>query len=248
MYFLLVGAIIYTYSTAIYLTSAMIYLIGNALYIIPVLQFDAEDEEGNISTHDSVLSVEPVKHTETYSLEDEQWSIYSNGVMKTGSSPGMSGLMFSCYRNPSSRARACTSSNAIRVGGKIDATAPYQCGHSASLGRDPCKENMLLARVRAGNKTCSICNRVLASTQFLRNHIWSAHIDETCYQVLVIPMCYKCISGNISQNEGCTSAVLWQRLCHIKSQKPALGGSLWEVSPMPVLWDNIHPHKITYRA
>ena len=47
-----------------------------ALYIIPVLQFDAEDEEGNVSTQ---LSVEPIKHTETYSLGDEHWSIYSDG-------------------------------------------------------------------------------------------------------------------------------------------------------------------------
>ena len=49
------------------------------IYIILVLQFNAEDQEENISTHDSVLPVEPVKHTETYSLEDEHWSIYSNG-------------------------------------------------------------------------------------------------------------------------------------------------------------------------
>ena len=56
----------------------MIYLIGTALYII-ALQFHAEDQEGNVSTHDSVLPVEPVKHTETYSLQDEHWSINSDG-------------------------------------------------------------------------------------------------------------------------------------------------------------------------
>ena len=76
MYFLLVGAIIYAYGTAIYPISTVIYLIGTKLYIIPVLQFDAKDEEGNVSTHDSVLSVELIKHTETYSLEDEHWSIH----------------------------------------------------------------------------------------------------------------------------------------------------------------------------
>ena len=67
------------YSAILYLCSAMIYLIGAMLYIILVLQFDAEDQEGNVSTHDSVLPVEPVKHTETYSPEDEHWSIYSDG-------------------------------------------------------------------------------------------------------------------------------------------------------------------------
>ena len=49
------------------------------LYIILVLRFDAEDQEGNISTHDSVLPVEPVKHTGTYFPEDEHWSICSDG-------------------------------------------------------------------------------------------------------------------------------------------------------------------------
>ena len=77
--FFSVGTIVYPYSTAIYPVSTTIYLIGTVLYIIPVLQFDAEDKEGNVSTHDSMLSIEPVKHTETYSLRDEHWSIYSDG-------------------------------------------------------------------------------------------------------------------------------------------------------------------------
>ena len=61
-----------------------------------------------------------------------------------------------------------------------------------SLGKDPCKEYKLskapavLARVRAGNRTCSICSRVLATTKSFRNHIRSNHRDETCYQ------CNKC--------------------------------------------------------
>ena len=50
MYFLSVGTVIYTYGAVIYPISAVIYLIGTALYIIPVLQFTAEDEEGNVST------------------------------------------------------------------------------------------------------------------------------------------------------------------------------------------------------
>ena len=97
--FFLVGTIVYLYGTAIYLVSAAIYLIGTTLYIIPVLQFNAKDEEGNVSTHDSILSVEPIKHTETYSLRNEHWSIYSYGDDEDKFIPGMSGLMSNCHKN-----------------------------------------------------------------------------------------------------------------------------------------------------
>ena len=122
---------------------------------------------------------------------------------------------------------------------------------------DPCKEYKLskapavLARVRAGNKTCSICSRVLSSTQSLRNHICSAHMDETCYQ------CDKCgksfgdsyvlqVHYRKHQPEGKPqwATVGHSGLCHSGPQDPAYGGPSWEVSPMPVLWDNIHSHKV----
>ena len=175
--FFWVGTVVYTYSATIYLVSAAIYLIGATLYIIPVLQFDAEDEEGNVSTHDSVLSIEPIKHTETYSLGMNNGSSTVMEVMKTSSSPG------------------------------------------------------------AGNRTCSICSRVLASTQSLRNHICSAHMDETCYQcdkcgkILVIPMHFRCTPGNINQKGSHISAGLWQRLCHSRPQGPAYGGPSWKSAP-----------------
>ena len=54
-----------------FIISTVIYLIGATIYIALVLQFNPEEQEGNVSTHDSVLPVEPVKHTKTYSLEDE---------------------------------------------------------------------------------------------------------------------------------------------------------------------------------
>ena len=59
------------YSAILYLLAAMICLISTAIYSVLVLQFDAEDQDGNVLTHDSVLPVEPFKHTEIYSLEDE---------------------------------------------------------------------------------------------------------------------------------------------------------------------------------
>ena len=89
--FFSVGAV-YTYSATIYPISAMIYLRGTTFYIVPVLQFDAEDEEGNVSTHNSVLSIEPIKHTET-------WSIYSDENDEDKFIPGASGLMSSCHKN-----------------------------------------------------------------------------------------------------------------------------------------------------
>ena len=172
MYFLLVGTVIYTYSATIYLISTMIYLIGAVLYIIPVLQFDAEDEEGNVSTHDSMLSVEPVKHTETYSLGDEHWSIYSDGsdedrFILIREWPNVQLPQRPLPSEPEPAPPAMPSGLVEKL---------MQQHHTnvdilLSLGKDPCKEYKLskapavLARVWAGNKTCTICNRVLASTQ-----------------------------------------------------------------------------------
>ena len=186
MYFPLVGAIIYTYSAMIYLISAMIYLIGTTLYIIPVLQFDAKDEEGNVSTHNSMLSVEPIKPTETYSLEDEHWSIYRDGGDEDRFIPRCEWPNVQLPQKP--LPPEPEPAPPAMLSGLVEKL--MQLHHTnvdilLSLGRDPCKEYKLskapavLARVRAGNKTCSICNRVLASTQSLRNHIWSVHMDET---------------------------------------------------------------------
>ena len=191
--FFLVGAIVYTYGAMIYPISTTIYLRGTAFYIIPVLQFDAKDEEGNVSTHDSMLSIEPVKHTETYSLEDEHWSIYSDGGDEDKFIPKHEWPNVQLPQKPlppaSEPAPPAMPSGLVE---KLMQQHHTTVDISLSLGKDPCKEYKLskapavLARVRAGNRSCSICSRVLASTQSLRNHIRSAHMDETCYQ------CNKC--------------------------------------------------------
>ena len=171
----------------------MIYLINAKLYIILVLQFNAEDQEGNVSTHDSVLPVEPVKHTETYSLEDEHWSIYSDGgdedkFVSRCKWPNVQLPQKPPPPEPEPEPPAMPMGLVDKLMQQHHTNADIQY----SLGRDPCKEYKLskapavLARVRAGNKTCSICSRVLASTQSLCNHIRSAHMDETCYK------CDKC--------------------------------------------------------
>ena len=171
----------------------MIYLIGTTLYIIFVLQFDAKDQEGNISTHDSVLPVEPVKHTETYSLEDKHWSIYSDGQGEDKFVPMHEWPNVQLSQKP--LPPEPEPEPPVMPMGLVDKL--MQQNHTNadilySLGRDPCKEYelskapALLARVRAGNKTCSICSGVLASTQFLCNHIRNAHVDETCHK------CDKC--------------------------------------------------------
>ena len=174
----------------------MIYLIGTALYIIPVLQFDAEYKEGNVSTHDSVLSIEPIEHTETYSLRDEHWSIYSDGGGEDKFIPRCEWPNAQLPQKP--LPPASEPFPPVMPSGLVEKL--MQQHHTnvdilLSLGKDPCKEYKqskaptVLARVRAGNKTCSICSRVLASTQSLRNHICSAHMDKTCYQ------CNKCTKG-----------------------------------------------------
>ena len=167
----------------------MIYLISTILYTIFILQFDAEDHKENISTHDSVLLVEPVKHTETYSPEEEHWSIYSDGGDEDRFVPRHDWPNLQLPQKPlppEPEPEPPARVDKLMQQHQTNADILY------SLGRDPCKEYKLskapavLAWIRVGNKTCSICSRVLASTQSLHNHIKSTHMDETCYK------CDKC--------------------------------------------------------
>ena len=58
----------------------------------------------------------------------------------------------------------------------------------AALNVDACKEYKLhnvpavLSRVRKGNKTCTICQRVCSSTQALRTHIMGQHMSYPALQ------------------------------------------------------------------
>ena len=184
--------IFFSVGAIVYMHGAMIYLVS-MLYIVPVLQFNAKDEEGNVSTHDSVLSIEPIKHTENYSLWDKHWSIYSDGGDEDKFIPRCEWSNVQLPQKPlppaSEPASPAMPSGLVE---KLMQQHHTNVGILLSLGKDPCKEYKLykapavLTRVRVGNRICSICSRVLASTQSLRNHICSAHMDETCYQ------CDKC--------------------------------------------------------
>ena len=140
-----------------------------------------------------MLSVEPVKQSETYSLGDEHWSIYSDGGDKDRFFPRHEWPNVQLPQKPLPPEPEPTPP--VMPSGLVEKL--MQQHHTnvdilLSPGRDPCKEYKLskapavLARVRAGNKACSICSRVLASTQSIRNHNRSALLDATCYQ------CDKC--------------------------------------------------------
>ena len=66
-----------------------------------------------------------------------------------------------------------------------------------SMGYDHCgevkraKAPSVLARVRKGNVTCSICKTKLSSTQSLRSHIRSRHLEESQQQ-------FKCLQYNVA--------------------------------------------------
>ena len=66
-----------------------------------------------------------------------------------------------------------------------------------SMGYDPCydfkrsKAPSVLARVREGNVICSICKTKLSSTQSLRSHIRSKHLEESQQQ-------FKCQQCNVA--------------------------------------------------
>ena len=159
----MVGAVVYTYGTTIDLVSTTIYLIGAALYIIPVLQFDAKDKEGNVSTNNSMLSIEPVKHTETYSLGDEHWSIYNDGGDEDKFIPRRKWPNVQLPQKPLPPASE-PAPPAMLSGFMEKLMQQYHTNVDIllSLGKDPCKEYKLsktpalLARARAGNGICSI--------------------------------------------------------------------------------------------
>ena len=220
------------YDSILYLLSTVICLIGAVIYIVLVLQFDVADQDGNVSPHDSILPVEPVKQTETYSLEDEHRSITSDGGDEDKFVPRcelpsvqLSQKPLPLEPEPEPPAMPMGLVDKLMQQHHTNADILY------FLGRDSCREYKLsrapavLARVRKGNKTCSICSRVLASTQSLCNHIRRAHIDETCYK------CDKCgksfgdsyvlqVHLKKHQMQG-----LWQSFCHSGPQKPIYGSS-----------------------
>ena len=65
------------------------------------------------------------------------------------------------------------------------------------MGYDPCgefkraKPPSVLARVREGTVTCSICKAKLSSTQSLRSHLRSKHLEESQQQ-------FKCQQCNVA--------------------------------------------------
>ena len=166
-------------------------------------------------THDSVLPVEPVKHTQTYFLSDKHWSIYSNGGDEDKFVPWYEWPNVSLPQKPEPEPPAMP----IGLVNKLMQQHHTNADILYSLGRDPCKEYKLseapavLARVSAGNKTCSICNRVLASTQSLHNHIRSALIRmrpvtsaKSVARVLGTLTCCRYIRKSISQKGNPTNA------------------------------------------
>ena len=68
----------------------------------------------------------------------------------------------------------------------------HLCKVMSTLDIDPCKKYRyscapaVLSRVRQGNKTCTICNKVCSTTQNLRIHIRSQHMKDSRFK------CSKC--------------------------------------------------------
>ena len=139
--------------------------------------------------------MEPVKHTETYSLEDEHWSIYSDGGDENKFLPRHKWPNVQLPQKPLPPEPE-PEPPAMPMG-LVDKSMQQHHTNADilyTLGKDPCKEYKLskapavLARVRAGNQICSMAIKPAIfvaeclPAQSLCNHIRSTNMDETCYK------------------------------------------------------------------
>ena len=163
---------------------------------------DVEDDLGNITKELYVLQTAPLESHAGYRLETEDPAVYSDGGeddpdgwVCTRAWPHLP--IPTRRRKPASPAGRST----------LDTPGELSCGSAhtqlkkdlllqhhnlvrmlAALGIDACKEYRLhnapavLSRVRQGNKTCSICQRVCSGTQALKVHIRGQHMEDSSLQ------------------------------------------------------------------
>ena len=164
----------------------------------------AEDNIGNVTRMWYILKVTPLKSNPGFSLRQEDPEVYSDG-----GEDGGDGLV--CRRAwphiqmPSRPARPQASQLRVevptlpqRVKKDLLEQRHHLCQLMSTLDIDPYKEYRyscppaVLSRVRQGNRTCTICNKVCSTTQNLRIHIRGQHMKDTRFK------CSKCnnVAGN----------------------------------------------------
>ena len=159
-----------------------------------------EDEAGNIIKEVYVQPVAPLEFHAGYRLASEDPAIFSDGG-KDDKDGWVCPRVWPQVPIPVCRLAPSTS----RPSTSLAAEAPCGSSHSqlkrdllqqhhnlvnflAALNVDACKEYKLhdapavLSRVREGNKTCTICQKVCSSMQALKTHIRGQHMKDPALQ------------------------------------------------------------------
>ena len=156
---------------------------------------EAEDE--TIHMEDSLLSVAPLQCIDDYKLEEED-----PGVFSDGDDPVDKWTPWRMWPDKPLPVKQAAPEPQAEQANQAFIDHLMQQHHTnarvlESMGYDPCgefkrsKAPSVLAKVREGNFTCSICKTKLSSTQSLRSHIRSKHLGESQQQ-------FKCQQCNVA--------------------------------------------------
>ena len=156
----------------------------NHIPSILVLQHDVEAEDGTIHVEDSLLSVAPLQCIDNYKLEEEDPSVFSDG-----DDPVDKWIPRREWPDKPLPIKQAAPEPQAEQANQVFIDHLMQQHHMnakmlESMGYDPCgefkrsKAPSVLARVREGNVTCSLCKTKLSSTQSLGSHIRSKHLEE----------------------------------------------------------------------
>ena len=143
--------------------------------MLRVHEYDAEDDQGNVTQMWSVLKVAPFESNPGFSLRQEDLEIYSDG----GEDDGDDWVCCRAWPHlqmPARKVRPKSSQPSAQVPTlpqRVKQDLLEQHHHLCTLNVDPCKEyryssgQAVLSRVRQANKTCTICNQVCSTMQNL---------------------------------------------------------------------------------
>ena len=166
--------------------------------MLAVKEYDAEDNKGNVTRMWYIFKVGLLESNPGFSLRQEDSEVYSDG-----GEDDRDGWVFRRawphIQMPSRPARPQASQTMAevptlpqRVKKDLLDQHHHLCMLMFTLDIDPCKEYRyscapaVLTRVRQGNRTCTICNKVCSTTQNLRIHIRGQHMKDTRFK------CSKC--------------------------------------------------------
>lgn len=162
--------------------------------MLAVQEYDAEDNEGNVTKMWYILKVEPLESNQGFSLRQEDPEVYSDGG-EDDKDDWVCRRAWPHIQMPSKPARPQASQARVkvptlpqRVKKELLEQHHYLCKLMSTLAIDPCKEYRyscapaVLSRVRQGNKTCTTCNKVCSTSQNLRIHIRGQHMKDTRFK------------------------------------------------------------------